>query len=183
HAARTLEPIHLDGELNEAAWEQASPIKEFSQREPVQLAAPTYFTTVRVLFDEEAFYISAICEQPRAATRVRTLQRAFKFADNDVCGVAIDGFLGKRNAGAFPATPYGSQGELEVIDAAEPTLDWDARWQVRTKITDTYWSAEIAIPWRNLRYPAGADRLGVVFVRNVRSLNEQISSPPLPRVV
>ncbi len=76
---------------------------------------------------------------------------------------------------------FGNQRDLEVIDGSEANLNWDARWSVRTRIHEDRWVAEIAIPWRNLRYPSGADRLGVIFARNVRSLNEETSIPAVPR--
>ena len=34
-------------------------------------------------------------------------------------------------------------------------LNWDAAWEVRTKIDERGWSAEFAIPFRTLRFPVG----------------------------
>ncbi len=70
---------------------------------------------------------------------------------------------------------------MEVIDGSEFNADWDVRWVVRTQIRDSLWTAELAIPWRILRYPEGADRFGVIFARNIRSRNEYASAPGVPR--
>lgn len=180
-ATETTATINIDGILDEPAWKQAEPVTDFLQREPEQRGAPDYPTEVRVLFDHEALYISAICYQPRAATRVQNLRRDFVFDENDLFGIALDGFLDRRNTLVFQTSPFGSQRDMEVIDGTESNLNWDARWNVRTKINDNAWIAEIAIPWRNLRYPDGADRIGVIFARNIRSINQQLSIPAVPR--
>ena len=180
-AIETTEPILVDGRLEEAVWQSAEAITGFVQKEPVQGQSVSHPTLVRIVYDDKALYIGAICHQPRNATRVQNLQRDFSFDENDLFGIAIDGFLDRRNAVAFQTTPYGSQRDIEVIDSTEINADWDARWTVKTHIEDDRWSAEIAIPWRNLRYPDGADRLGVILSRNIRSLNEVTSAPAVPR--
>lgn len=177
------EPLRIDGELSEQVWQRAAPITAFAQREPAEGTVASYATEVRIVFDKDALYIAAICHQPRSAVRVSSLQRDFEFEESDVFGVAIDGFLDRRNALVFQSTPYGSQSDMEVLDAADPNRDWDARWMARTSIRESSWTVEMAIPWSTLRYPAGADRLGVVFARNVRSGNEQATAPAIPRVL
>ncbi len=181
-ASPLVEELTIDGHLNEALWGRVDVITGFLQREPVQLSPATYDTEVRVVFDDDALYVAATCHQPRASIRVQDLARDFSDTDNDLFSIAIDGFLDKRNTVVFQTTPHGSQRELEVIDGSEVNLNWNARWIVRTQINETGWTAEIVIPWDQLRYPSDADRFGVIFARNVRSLNEQTSLPAVPRV-
>ena len=180
-AALARESVVIDGLLNEAVWQRAEPITEFVQKDPEQGQPISYPTVVRMAYDEKALYVAAICYQPRDAVRVQNLKRDFSYEENDLFGVVIDGFMDKRNAVTFQTTPYGSQRDMEVIDGSEFNTDWDARWSVKTRIEDDHWSAEMAIPWRNLRYPSGAERLGVIFARNIRSLNETTSAPGVPR--
>ncbi len=181
-ATRTETPIVIDARLDESVWQRAEAISEFIQKDPAQGEAISYRTVVRIAYDEEALYVAAICDQPRDAARVQNLRRDFSYSENDLFGIAIDGFMDQRNAVVFQTTPYGSQRELEVIDSTEYNPDWDARWSVKARIEDDHWVAEMAIPWRNLRYPAGTEQLGVIFARNIRSLNERASAPAVPRV-
>ena len=176
------ESITIDGRLAEPVWQRAEPITEFLQKDPDQGQPISYETVVYVAYDDEALYVAAICNQPRESARVQNLRRDFSYNDNDLFGIAIDGFLDQRNAVVFQTTPYGSQRDMEVIDSSQFNSNWDARWNVRTTIEDDRWIAEMAIPWRNLRYPAGAEQLGVVFARNIRSRNEKASAPAIPRV-
>ena len=174
--------VEVDGRLDEAFWQRAEPITEFIQKDPDQGAPASFETIVRVAYDEDALYIGAICYQPADSLRVQNLQRDFSYDDNDLFGIAIDGFLDQRNATVFQVTPYGSQRDMEVIDSSEFNADWDVRWSAKTRIEGDRWTAEMAIPWRNLRYPADADKLGVIVARNIRHLNEKTSVPATPRV-
>ena len=54
---------------------------------------------------------------------------------------------------------------------------------MQTQIEDDRWIVEMAIPWRTLRYADDTDRLGIIFARNIRHLNENTASPPVPRVL
>ena len=51
-----------------------------------------------------------------------------------------------------------------------------------TSVTDVGWTAEIAIPFRTLRYPrTEVQSWGMNFQRNIRIRNEQVYWSPLPR--
>ncbi|MEM8507658.1 MAG: DUF5916 domain-containing protein [Bacteroidota bacterium] len=178
--------IVLNGELSELAWREAQVISGFTQREPFQGRPASNDTEVRILFDSKFLYIGAVCKDSlsdRRRLRVRNLQRDFNGFGNDRFSVALDGLLDKRNAVGFEVTPYGSQRELQVIDGNEGdgNVDWDALWYVRTKVTDTAWITEMAIPWKTLRYKAGTDKMYIAFNRNIRRFNEITTWPAFPR--
>ena len=180
---RVFDAPTIDGRLDEPIWRLAAPVSEFVQQEPNQGAAPTYRTEVRFAYDDSALYVAVICEQPEGSYRVQNLKRDFDLEQNDRVGIAIDGFLDQRNAAVFEVTPEGNQRDLEVLDGTRENQDWNARWTVRTQITDEGWQAEFAIPWRNLRYSPGTDTIGAIVSRTVRDLNEQVSFPPVPRAL
>lgn len=182
-AARTSEPVRVDGILDEPSWSLANVITGFTQSDPEQGQPATHRTYVRILFDDDMLYIAAVCEQSRQSIRVQNLQRDFAAQENDVFAVAIDGFVDQRKAVVFQISPFGNQSDMEVTDGEGLNRDWDARWNARTTLQDDQWIAEIAIPWRILRYRPGSDRLGIILSRQVRSLNETVSIPPVPRVM
>ncbi len=184
-AAETAEKMQIDGKLNESAWANAQIIKGFKQQNPTQGADASGDTEVRVLFDSKFLYISAICKDDlknRNNVRVQNVRRDFEWDFNDNFGVVIDGFKDKRNAVSFQTTPKGNLRDLQIIDGETFNRDWDALWYCRTSITDTAWIAEMAIPWKILRYPEGATDLGIVFLRNIRRNNEYTVNPSIPRV-
>jgi hypothetical protein len=184
-ARETNEKIQIDGKLDEKSWQMAWVIKGFKQQNPTQGADASADTDVRVLYDDKFMYISAICKdnlKNRNNVRVQNVRRDFEWDFNDNFGVVIDGFKDKRNAVSFQTTPKGNLRDLQIIDGETFNRDWDALWYCRTQVTDTAWIAEIAIPWKTLRYPEGAEDLGIVFLRNIRRNNEYTVTPSIPRV-
>ncbi|MEO8071222.1 MAG: hypothetical protein ABI652_07455, partial [Acidobacteriota bacterium] len=69
-AAQAANTPRIDGVLDEAAWQSASVIDEFTQQEPRLGAAATERTEVRVLFDSRHVYIGvhAYDSQPESLT-------------------------------------------------------------------------------------------------------------------
>lgn len=128
------ESITIDGRLAEPAWQRAEPITEIVQKDPDRGQPISHDTVVYVAYDDVALYVAAICYQPRDTTRVQNLRRDFSDNDNDLFGIAIDGFLDQRSAVVFQTTPYGSQRDMDVIDSSRFNANWDARWSFRTTI-------------------------------------------------
>lgn len=182
-AGQTNSPIRIDGQLVENAWTDAPLISDFIQKNPDQGAPSSYPTEVRILHDQNYLYVGAICYQPKSDIVVKNLERDFNYFQNDLFGIAIDGFLDGRNSTVFQVTPLGSFRDMQVIDGNRDNEDWNSTWNAKTTIHDDRWVVEIAIPWDILRYPEEADRVGVILARNIRSLNEYTSSPAVPRSV
>lgn len=178
-AVRTSKAISIDGKLDETSWLQASPVTDFVQKDPEQGAPVSMPTEARILYDEEYLYVGAICKTTNGRSDIRTqnMQRDFNYFQNDLFGVAIDGFLDM----VFQTNPHGTQREILVMDAAIFNREWSALWKVRTQISDTAWTVEMAIPWKTLRYPKGCNKMGIILTRNIRSNNEFVSFPAVPR--
>ncbi|MFM7488572.1 MAG: DUF5916 domain-containing protein, partial [Cytophagales bacterium] len=176
--------ITIDGMLDEPSWQNVKPIADLVQYEPRQGEAASLKTEVRTLFDEKNLYISAVCfdSAGRKGIRVPNMQRDFSFDENDLFGIAIDGLLDKRNAAAFQTNPYGAQRELLISDGSNFNREWISLWSVKTKIHDWGWTAEFAIPWKSIRYKKGSDRIGIILLRCMRRLNENVTFPAIPRV-
>ncbi|MEL7001766.1 MAG: DUF5916 domain-containing protein [Bacteroidota bacterium] len=182
-AVRASEPINIDGQLDEAGWLTASPITSFIQKDPNQGDAVSMPTEARIMFDGEYLYVGAICKTTsgRGDIRTQNMQRDFNYFQNDMFGIAIDGFLDKRNAMAFQTNPHGTQREILVMDDQIFNREWSGLWKVRTQILDSAWIVEMAIPWKTLRYPPGCEKMGIILTRNIRSNNEFVSFPAVPR--
>ncbi|MFN3840609.1 MAG: DUF5916 domain-containing protein [Cyclobacteriaceae bacterium] len=182
-ATRTLSSISIDGLPDEPDWQRAEAYSSFIQYEPQQGIAPTQFTEVRVMYDERFLYVAAFnaTENGRKDIRVQNMQRDFDYDNNDLFGIAIDGFRDQRNAMVFQANPFSAQQELLVLDGGIYNREWDGLWRVRTHLTDSGWHIEMAIPWKTLRYPKNCTEMGIIFTRNIRKNNENIILPAQPR--
>ncbi len=186
YATKLKNNIKLDGKLSEADWKLAKPITNFVQVEPYQGEPSNFNTVVKILFDKKNLYIGAFCKDTagKKGIRVQDFRRDFSYFKNDLFGVAIDPFNGKRNALGFQTNPYGALRDLQVFDDIIFDREWDALWNARSFITSDGWSCEIAIPWKTLRYPkANKDSViwGINFNRIARKENENSTFSPYPR--
>ena len=89
HALRATSKITIDGMLDENDWLVAQPLSDFVMVEPQQGAAANLKTTVKVLFDDEALYIGARCDDPAGSAGIQQidLRRDFALNDNDFFGI------------------------------------------------------------------------------------------------
>ena len=186
YAKKLTGNITLDGKLTEADWQTAKSITNFKQVEPFQGEASKYPTIVKILFDNKYLYVGAFCKDSigKKGIRVQDFRRDFDYFSNDLFGVAIDPFNGKRNATAFQTNPYGALRDLQVFDDNIFDREWDALWKARSNISDSGWSCEMAIPWKTLRYPkqkTDSTTWGINFIKIARRENEASAFPGFPR--
>src|SRR5512138_260610 len=59
HAAPLVGSIHVDGHLDDAAWQNATPVDHFTQRQPDEGKPCSERTEVRALVGDDALFIGA----------------------------------------------------------------------------------------------------------------------------
>ena len=59
--AETRAPVVVDGLLEEDAWKNAEPAKDFFMVSPMDTSFAKVLTEVRMSYDKDNLYISAIC--------------------------------------------------------------------------------------------------------------------------
>ncbi len=174
HAARAGEPVRLDGRLDEPAWTAALPIGPLVQTDPHEGAPASEETEVRVLFDADTLYLGILCRdrQPRAIVATQLARDADLEADDRVL-VVLDPLLDRRNGFFFEVNALGARADGQVSNNAEErTKDWDGIWDARAVRTAEGWSAEIAIPFRTLRFAASRTEWGFNVERQVKRRQE-----------
>ncbi len=181
------ESIKADGILDEPIWKNTKPLYLDYQVEPFQGNKASFKSEVRVVYNHKFLYVSAILHDTIGKNRFRVpdLKRDYEFVENDLFGIAIDGFQDKRNALVLQSNAYGAQRDLLSFDDRQFDINWDGLYRVRTNRTDTAWVAEFAIPWQTLRYPKTQEGQtqdwGINFFRVRRSSNELSVWSPHPR--
>lgn len=183
-AVRITTPIVLDGALDEPAWGRAEPATHFLQNNPVEGAPATEDTEVRVLYDQEYLYIGvrAYDDDPHAII-TNDLQKDFDTSSTGLFEVLLDTFHDGRNGYLFATNPKGAKWDAQMSnDGRDVNSNWDGIWDVRTRITDQGWTAEIRIPFRTLRFsPDNLQTWGINFFRQIRRKNETTYWAPVPR--
>ena len=183
-AARIEADIVIDGELDEPEWQRAEPVSDFTQQEPFIGEPVSERTEVRLLYDDDNLYVGVYCfdSAGEKGLVVNDVRRDFPPFENDVFGVLLDTFDDNRNGFMFSTNPKGAKRDGQVGgDGTTDNFDWDVSWDVMSKITESGWQAEIAIPFKSLRFRKDEDQVwGVNFLRRIRRKNEQAHWSPIP---
>ncbi len=173
-ATRATGPIRIDGALDEESWQKAAAIGRLTQAEPNEGAAPSEDTEVRVLFTEAVIYFGIVCHDrtPKGIVATRLTRDADLESDDNVL-IALDPFFDHRNGFFFQVNPAGARADGQISNNSEETsLDWDGIWEAAARITDEGWVAEIAVPFKTLRFKPGQTTWGLNVERRIKRHNE-----------
>jgi len=183
-ATEVIQPVRLDGVLDDAVWLRAAPATGFVQAEPREGLPASEPTEVWVAYDEENLYVAAYLHdsQPDALV-VNDIRKDFDQTSQDVFSVILDTFADRRNGYVFMTNPAGARGDLQMAnEGREVNQNWDAIWAVETRRVADGWTVEMEIPFRALRFDLETvGRWGVNFSRRLRRNNEIAYWAPLPR--
>ena len=173
-AAQRTAPIRIDGVLDEAAWQAATPVSGFVQAEPVEGAPVDQPTEVRILFDEEAVYIAARMSDTSPSTIARQLVRRDEAGQYDYFEVSLDPDRDRRTGYRFRVTAAGVQIDDYLFNDISEDRTWDAVWQSDVAHDDKGWTAEVRIPLSQIRFEPSAapQEWGINFGRRRLANNE-----------
>ena len=149
---KTKGDIKLDGMIDEQDWQEAEVTVPFWQSIPYDTSYAVTKTESRWTFDDNNIYVAAKCYQKKDQYVVLSLKRDFGPGTTDLFGMVIDPYADKQNAFSFAVSPLGVQREGLISNGNDFTTDWDNKWYSVVKNYDDYWIAEIAIPFKTLRY-------------------------------
>lgn len=183
----SAEPV-LDGMvLADPAWQGVSPATGFWQVQPDEGKAATQRTEVYIGFMGDALYVGMVAyDDSPDEIIVSDGRRDQDLGESDSFRVIFDGMLDRQNGYIFGTNPVGMEYDAQVIKEASGNggfnLNWDASWEVKARISELGWSAEMRIPFKALRYAKGEKQTwGINFQRNIRRNNEVVYWAPLSR--
>jgi uncharacterized protein DUF5916/cellulose/xylan binding protein with CBM9 domain len=173
-AVALQEPIHLDGKLDEAVWHTAPAATGFRQSQPDEGQPATQRTEVRFAYDDAAIYVGARMFDDSGARGVETrLVRRDAQADADYLEVIFDTYHDHIGRLFFTVNPSGVRADANGLGGGGDD-SWDPVWEVKTTIDSLGWTAEMRIPFSQLRYPrtAAEQTWGLQIWRQANRLNE-----------
>jgi hypothetical protein len=173
----TTGSIRLDGRLDEEVWLKASPITEFVQAEPVEGAPPTDAMEIRFLFDETALWIGARMRSEPGTVIQAPMSRRDDGGQAEYLQIELDTYLDRRTAYMFGVTASGVR--LDHYHPSDNEDDTDAQfepvWEARTSIDGSGWTAEMWLPFSQLRFNDQPERIWGLNVKRWRpQLNEEV---------
>jgi hypothetical protein len=173
-AVATPRPPVIDGRLDDAVWQLATPSSAFTQKFPEEGRAPSERTTVRVLYDREALYVGIVCEQ-RLVPVIRRLTRRDRPIESDSVTVSIDSRHDGTSAFELSVNAAGVLADGIRFNDTDLSTDWDENWDARVALAPDRggWSAELRIPLKILRFDAAAEQEWGLQVRRYTSARQE----------
>lgn len=182
HIKHTAGTMKIDGVLDEQSWTDSEIAENFTRVTPVDTGYAIAKTTVVITYDKSNLYVGAVCYDPTPGKRiVESLRRDFEFGKNDNFRIHIDAYNNLTNGYAFGVSPAGAQCDGVINNGTQSSFTWDTKWRSAVKSYDDRWVAEMAIPFRSLRYLGGVKEWGVNFGRLDLKTNEKSAWAPVPR--
>ncbi len=184
-AIRSAAPIKLDGVLDEEIWQQAEPVTGFRRERPGDGEPAAESTAVRVVFDDRALYVGVRLYNEDERTLSKRLGRRDDFRiQTDKFFVIIDPHHDHRTAVILGVTTVGvlEDGSMSGDRLYPFDMSWNPVWEARTTIDSAGWTAEMRIPFSQLRFSGEHTQVwGIQFMRIVQRAGEMSSwawTPP-----
>ena len=161
---KTDKALTIDGRLDETIWQKAVPTSNFVDIQGNLKSLPSFETNVKMVWDEEYFYFGAYMEEPHIWGKL-TERDAVIFYDNDF-EIFLDPDGDTHNYYEFEMNALNTVWDLLLLrpyreDGLPKVLDsWDIQG-LKTAVhingtlnnptdIDSFWTVEIAIPWKVL---------------------------------
>ena len=180
----TSNPPVLDGRIDDEAWTAATLIDDMHEVDPIEFAPAKEQVRVWVLYDVDNLYVAVevVMQDVNDITAFRLAQGS-DIQQEDRFKVVIDPYNNQRSGYDFRINPNGVREEGLFGLLNRPNTDWNGIWDGRAQMTDTGWTAEMAIPFKTLNFDPDNSTWGISFSLNVSARNEQIAWTSQGRVV
>ena len=146
-------PPKIDGKPDDLIWEKSLAGDDFTQLEPNEGQAPSQPTDFKIAYDEHNLYIIIRAHDAEADKIVKRVTRRDQGEEADVVSVLIDSYFDKRTAFEFSVNAAGVKIDgIWSEDGDNKDYNWDPVWDVATVADNAGWTAEMRIPFSQLRF-------------------------------
>ncbi|MBI4500215.1 MAG: carbohydrate binding family 9 domain-containing protein [Gemmatimonadetes bacterium] len=173
----------VDGRLDDSVWQDVIPITDFRQKNPTEGAPASEKTEVRFLYTDHDLFIAVRAFDSDPERMFSPLVRRDQEVNSDYVAIALDTYHDRRTAYQFIVNASGSRRDLFIYDDGARRDDtWDPVYDWATATDPSGWSAELRIPFSQLRF-AHADRnnFGLRITRFINRKSEESNWPFVPR--
>ncbi len=160
-ASRTVEAVRInqhapriDGHLNDPVWQKAKFVTGFQQKIPNEGEPAANRSEVAIMYDDDAVYIAARLHSTNPDNILSTVSRRDNGGTSERIIISLDTYNDKTTAYSFAVTASGTRIDYFHGSDHEGTrdYDWNPVWSARSARTATGWTAEMRIPFTQLRF-------------------------------
>lgn len=177
-ATRTEKPPKIDGVDDEENWSLAQAEAVFTEYLPNngKPEDPLFRTEVKILYDDAAIYVFAKMADPEPSKIARELKERDIIGNSDFIGVFINGYDDHQQSMEFILQASGVQFDARQTPDTGEDSNWNAVWNSAVKITQEGWTAEMRIPFSELRFPKkDIKEFGINFFRNIQRHQKKLT--------
>ncbi|MGH7679576.1 MAG: DUF5916 domain-containing protein, partial [Gemmatimonadaceae bacterium] len=176
--------IRLDGRLSDSAWVSVPELTDFVQKDPIEGAAPTDALHIKLAYDDDALYVATRVVSKDPSKIQAPISRRDNIHQAEHIWISLDTYRDRRTAYSFAVAASGVRGDWYHPRDDENSIDtsFDPVWQASASIDATGWTAEMRIPFSQLRFNESEEQeWGLNFDFWSPSRNEEVFWIPVPR--
>ena len=171
----------IDGILDDEAWETAAIATGFVERTPNngRKIPDSLNTKVQIVYDDLGIYFGATMDDPEPKNIRRELTERDGIGNDDFFFILLNGYNDRQQSMQFIVTAAGVQYDAKMTSGSEDS-SWNAVWYSGVNINDKGWTAEVFIPYSELRFPNKAVQTwGLNMEREFRRTGTRYSWSPI----
>jgi hypothetical protein len=164
----------IDGNISDDAWNAVEWSSGFTEKDPDEGTDPAYQTAFKIMYDAKYLYVAIRAFDAEPELIQQRLSRRDGF-QGDRVNVIIDSYHDKRTAFVFTTTAAGVKGE-EIASQNGNNWDesWNPIWYTNAQVDDKGWTAEMKIPFSQLRFGKAKEQIwGLNVNRTIFRLQER----------
>jgi hypothetical protein len=172
----------IDGLMNDECWDLVVWGQNFIQSQPEENKPPTQETAFKILYDDENLYVLIRAFDTEQSKISRLMTRRDNYT-GDMVEIDIDSYFDKQTAFAFTAMASGAKGDMAVTQGGNNgDYSWDPIWVLKTSIDEKGWTAEMKIPFSQLRFGKKDVQIwGIQVSRTIFRLQEKSTWQNIPK--
>ncbi|MBP1682526.1 MAG: putative rane associated hydrolase [Ignavibacteriaceae bacterium] len=173
-AEKLNSPIEIDGELNEPFWNNGNGFENFFQRDPNEGAVASERTIIKLVYDEKYLYLGAVMYDSSPDSIMARLTRRDQWVDSDNIMLCLDPYKDKRSGYYFGLNAAGTQLDGVLYNDNWDDDSWDGVWEGKVYRNGEGWTAEMRIPFSQMRFNQSDSMVwGINFRRVIARKNEE----------
>jgi len=165
--------IKIDGKIEEEEWKGVDYYDNFYEIEPADNGVPEEKTKLWIAYDEQYLYLAFYCYESDVSKLRYSMVDRDRMFDDDWVGILLDPYLDNKFAYGFVVNPLGIQGDVVMSANSDGDINFDTIWYSAAMIFKDGWSAEIAIPFKSLRFKETKNQTWNLHVLRQRSRNSK----------
>ncbi len=176
------EQITIDGQITEKGWNSSAWNTDFTQFDPDNGSLPSQSTKFKIVYDSKFLYVGIRCYDSIPNKIERRLSRRDDFA-GDWVEINIDSYGDKRTGFSFNVSAAGVKGD-EFISQNGDNWDssWNPIWYTSAQIDSEGWSAELKIPFSQLKFGQAKEQVwGMQVLRRIFREEERVTWQHIPQ--